>query len=49
MTGHIHFYRSCALRTAAIVNVLPFLQNGVQLLPVVPSLEAERFGERCRA
>ena len=49
MTAHINPYRSRALWAPAIVNILPFLQNGVQLLPVVLSLEAERLGERCRA
>ena len=48
MTGHIYFNRLRALRTAAVVDALPLLEDGIQFLPIVSPLESECVGERRR-
>ena len=47
MKGHVNPYRPRTLRAAGIVDAFPLLKDGVEFLPIVPSLEAERVGEGC--
>ena len=49
MTGHVNPYRPRTLRAAGIVDAFPLLEDGVEFLPIVPSLETERLGEGCGA
>ena len=46
MTGHVYPYLARAFRAAGVVHASPFLKNGVEFLPVVTPLEAQRLGER---
>ena len=48
MTAHIDFDKPVTLRAVAVVHTFPLLQDGVQFVPVVASLESQGVGKRRR-
>ena len=48
MAAHVNFNECLAIRAVGVVNVLPFLQEWVDFIPIGSSLESQGVGERRR-